>query len=68
VRWFEERRQVLAERLLKKLKEARADIAQDILTTPPADYAAFRQAVGKAEGLDLALQLIEAYLKGKEDL
>ena len=59
---------MLEEHLIKKLKARQEELAQDVLTTPLPDYAAYRQVVGHSAGLAEALQLIEDYLKGREDL
>lgn len=40
---------------IRKLEEIRQNIAESVLTTPCADYAAYLKMVGKYEGLGAAI-------------
>jgi lipid-binding SYLF domain-containing protein len=53
---------VIEGQLIGRLKELRADIAEDAMTAPSGDAFAYGRAVGIYAGVSMALGAIEALL------
>ena len=57
----------VTELILRKLRDERRLIADQLLDIPVSDHAAYRESVGRAAGLKLAADIIESVHRGDEE-